>query len=273
MKYVEGETIESIISKLAAGDPDAKSRFSLERRLKIFLGLLHALSLAHDRGIVHRDIKPANVMVGRHGEVMLMDWGIAKTVGKDDAPPPSSSLPRARATRMSTTEHGTLVGTPAYMSPEQAAGDNERVDHRSDLYSACVLFYELVTLRHYLGKHETVDTLLEAILREPFNGPRLVSMANHPQQHAVPWELLHFIAKGLRKKPEDRYQSAAEMEAELELIAEGRIHVRCTITMTKRMAREFGRLVDRHPRIGFATFVALVVLLGFGVWGVVAVFI
>ena len=269
MKYVEGQTIESIISKLAAGDREAHASYGMERRLDIFLGLLHALSLAHDRGIVHRDIKPANVMVGRYGEVVLMDWGIAKTVGRPEAAP-RSGVPSVRAGRLSTTQLGTLIGTPAYMSPEQAAGDNDRVDRRSDLYSACVLLYELVTLRHYLGTHQTVDTMLEAIVREDYPAGRLADMADHPAQRAVPWELIHFVTKGLRKQPEERYQSAAEMVAEMERIAEGRIRVLCSATLAKRMAREFGRLVDRHPLAGFVGFVAATLLVGFGVWGVIA---
>jgi serine/threonine protein kinase len=77
MKYVEGETLESIIEKLRAGNPEYLARYSTEVRIEIFLGLLHALQYAHAQGVVHRDIKPANVMVGRFGEVVLMDWVIA----------------------------------------------------------------------------------------------------------------------------------------------------------------------------------------------------
>ena len=86
MKFVEGETLESIIAKLSAGDPAYHARYSYERRIEIFLGLLHALEYAHANGVVHRDIKPANVMVGRYGEVVLMDWGIAKPLDEKRDP-------------------------------------------------------------------------------------------------------------------------------------------------------------------------------------------
>src|SRR4029077_9985431 len=95
--YVEGETLEAIIQKLASGDPAYVSKFSTERRIELFLGLLHALEYAHTQGIVHRDIKPANVMVGLFGEVVLMDWGIAK--------------PAAEARDAASTAEGSLTTT------------------------------------------------------------------------------------------------------------------------------------------------------------------
>ena len=78
MKYVDGETLESVIEKLAAGDPAYHAQYGVERRVQIVVALLEALAFAHKKGIVHRDIKPANVMIGAYGEVVLMDWGIAK---------------------------------------------------------------------------------------------------------------------------------------------------------------------------------------------------
>src|SRR6185312_9441186 len=86
MKYVEGETLESIIDKLAAGDPAYLAKYSVEVRIELFLGILHALEYAHAQGVVHRDIKPANVMVGRYGEVVLMDWGISKPIAEKRDP-------------------------------------------------------------------------------------------------------------------------------------------------------------------------------------------
>src|SRR6185369_8827715 len=130
MKYVEGETLESIIEKLRARDPEYLLRYSVEVRLEIFLGVLHALEYAHAQGIVHRDVKPANVMVGRYGEVVLMDWGIARPIGaaRDPAAGADGEIEGdggARG-RMFATRVGSVIGTPAYMSPEQARGENDR---------------------------------------------------------------------------------------------------------------------------------------------------
>src|SRR5262249_52040558 len=155
----------------AAGDQAYLRRYSIEVRIQLFLGLLHALEYAHTQGIVHRDIKPANVMVGRFGEVVLMDWGVAKPLaarrdaaaGADAAIAGSSDDARAR---MFTTRVGSLIGTPAYMSPEQARGDNANVDARSDLYSAIVLLHELLGLQHCLHDKETLEAMFASIAGE-----------------------------------------------------------------------------------------------------------
>src|SRR5262249_34071470 len=126
MKYVEGETLESIIDKLARKDPETTSKYTFEVRIELFLGVLHALEDAHENGIVHGDIKPANVMVGRYGEVVLRDWGIAKPIGagRDPAAMADGEIEGdgSQRGRMYATRVGSLIGTPAYMSPEQARG-------------------------------------------------------------------------------------------------------------------------------------------------------
>jgi eukaryotic-like serine/threonine-protein kinase len=268
MKYVEGETLESIIAKLRAGDPDYHRTYSVERRIEIFLGVLHALQYAHANGIVHRDIKPANVMVGRYGEVVLMDWGIAKPLGSGRDPAAdagaalvASGAPEGEKERMFATRIGALIGTPAYMSPEQASGRIDLLDARSDLYSAAVLFHELVTLRHYLGEQPTIAAMLQAVSTEEF--PFFKLMATHPSQASHPPELTHFVYKGISKDPAARYQSAAEMIAVLQQSLEGKLAVQCHATMTKRMFREMGRFVDRKPHLGFAAFLATVAMLIF----------
>jgi serine/threonine-protein kinase len=255
MKYVQGETLESVIEKLAAGDPAYAAKYSTEARLEIFLNLLHALEYAHAQGVVHRDIKPANVMVGHFGEVVLMDWGIAKRVEdeRDPAATADGTLgahdagPRGR---MFATRVGSLIGTPAYMSPEQSRGG--KIDARSDIYSATVLFHELLGLEHYLAGKETVEAMLSAIQSEEIGFLKLVAMHRRP-----PAELLHVMAKGLKKDPAQRFQSAGELISELQAILEGKVRVQCHMTLTKRVYRELGRLADRAPWVGFATLIAV----------------
>jgi serine/threonine-protein kinase len=272
MKYVEGETLVNVIEKLAAGDPAYLARYSTEARIEIFLGLLHALEYAHAQGVVHRDIKPANVMVGHFGEVVLMDWGIAKPMAeaRDAAAladgtlsegasraPACAKMDETRA-RLHATRVGSLIGTPAYMSPEQASGG--KVDARSDLYSAMVLFHELLGHEHYLASKKTLETMLAGIKTEEVPFMTLVAMPNRP-----PAELLHVLAKGLQKDPGLRFQSAGELIARLQAILEGKVPVQCHMTFTKRTFREMGRLADRAPWVGFAALLGLAASLVFTV--------
>jgi serine/threonine-protein kinase len=258
MKYVEGETLESIVDKLSRGDAAAHAEYGFERRVQIFLSLLEAVAFAHSKGIVHRDIKPANVMVGAFGEVVLMDWGIAKRL-HDGAPTiPSDAPAQAHAARRGTlfeTRVGELVGTPAYMSPEQARG--AAIDERSDVYSLCVLFYELLTLRHPLEGTNTLDEMLHAIGHRDF--PHAI-MVSSDHQHAVPADLSWYVRKGLEKDPASRYQSVPEMIASLERRAEGDFPVQCPITFTKRASSRWINVIDRHPFL--ATGVAALTVMG-----------
>jgi serine/threonine-protein kinase len=255
MKHVEGETLEQIIEKLAAGDPSYHARYTYTARVQMFVALLRALEFAHSRGYVHRDIKPANVMVGHYGEVMLMDWGVAKrrTDAENVAPQThDDNESQAVRARLFTTRRGAIVGTPAYMSPEQARGDVDAIDERSDVYCASALFYELITLRYYLGSPQTLPALLDAIQN---HAPDTSFSSMGGNQGPARAEFLHFIKKGLQKDPTARYQNVTEMIGVLEDALDGRVKVQCPFTLQKRMTRELSRFSDRHPVVLMNTLV------------------
>jgi serine/threonine protein kinase len=272
MKYVEGETLESIIARLAAGDRAYHEKYSFERRIEIFLGVLHALEYAHAKGVVHRDIKPANVMVGRYGEVVLMDWGVAKPLAstRDAAAGAEGALEgpehEGRA-RVFATRLGSIIGTPAYMAPEQARGENDRLDARCDLYSASVLFHELINLRHYLDDAPSMEAMLASVGAGEERTFFQLLLHHHPHHGHGPGELVHVVHKGLARDPAGRFQSAGEMIQVLERILEGKVRVQCHVTFTKRTARELGRFVDRRPNVAFLGLVGVVlgVIGGLGV--------
>ncbi len=246
MKYVDGETLESVIQKLADGDREYHHVYTFERRVEIFRALLEALAFAHDKGVVHRDIKPANVMIGKYGEVLLMDWGVAKSLNSTTPELPFTDGPPAPATPRSTsrafeTQLGSLVGTPFYMSPEQAAG--KPVDERSDVYSACLVFFELLYLRHPLASKTTLDEVLTGARTEEVD----VFDRVNAHQPPVPVELMWFLKRGLEKDPAKRSRSARYLMDVLERRADGEICVDCPVTLAKSVTIKSTKMIDKHP--------------------------
>lgn len=265
MKYLEGETLEKIIKRLAAGDLAYQQRFTHARRTDICMEIMNAVAYAHARGIVHRDLKPANVMVGRYGEVMVMDWGVAKKIRGRDGAPSQRAEGRAIAEggeeldandelRLFKTMNGALIGTPLYMSPEQANSQNDAIDERSDIYSLSVMFHELFALHHYLEGETELLAVLDRVTR-PDDRP-LTAFVGDLFQSTFPCELMHFFRKGMRKAPAERYQSMTEMIEAFQQTRTGKFKIQCYYTLIKRGAQGLLHFVDNHPifvTVAFAT--------------------
>jgi len=257
MKYVDGETLEHVIERLQAGDPAYHAKYTIEHRTRIFMGILEAIAHAHARGFVHRDLKPANVMVGEHGQVMVMDWGLAKRVG---APEMAATLATATIDpgRLHHTAAGALLGTPAYMSPEQARG--EEATEKSDIYSLSVLFYELLTLKHYLDDCTTLEAMLDGVQHR--KAPMAGSVSS-PYQRPPPMDLTWYLKAGLEKEPAKRYSSVQAMIDRLERRADGIVPIQCHITFAKRMNGMATRAIDRYPiQVSVAMLVGVVSSIG-----------
>ncbi|MFF1557950.1 protein kinase [Streptomyces sp. NPDC058279] len=180
MELVEGRTIRELLISAEAPGP--------EQALIIVSGVLEALAYSHQHGIVHRDIKPANVIITNTGAVKVMDFGIAR------------ALHGAQSTM---TQTGMVMGTPQYLSPEQALG--KAVDHRSDLYATGCLLYELLALRPPF----TGETPLSVVYQHVQDAP--VPPSQLPDGHHIPQELDGLVMRSLAKDPDDRFQSAEEM--------------------------------------------------------------
>jgi len=274
MKYVYGETIREIIEKLRQGNKEYHNKYSFQYRTEIFREILKAIDFAHDNGIIHRDIKPANIMVGPHGEVVVMDWGISKRIkGKDMKIPKNSALDKfekeikemheklTESEKINMTESGMIIGTPAFMSPEQVM--KKDADERSDIYSLCALFYEFLTLKSYLPRKKSMDEILTAVVNEK---PKFAMMAKNRFQSAVPADLSHIISKGLKKNPAERYGSVKEMLHLFNLINEGLTPVQCPFTLTKRSYQWLINIVADHPMFGVIFFIILLLLAGSGLF-------
>jgi serine/threonine-protein kinase len=243
MKHVEGETLHAILERLRAGDPETHRRFGFQERVRVFRGIVEAVAFAHGRGVLHRDLKPANVMVGRHGEVTVLDWGLARPI--DPAAPepaPGAAAGSDGSDRISDTRRGQVLGTPAYMSPEQARG--EPLDARSDVYALCVILHEWLGLRHYLADCAGPEAILAGVIAREVP---LLTLDRHPAQPPVPMDLLWFIKAGIAKDPAQRYPSVRAMLDRLDARAEGRIPVQCPVTLSQRIGQELAMLAARHP--------------------------
>ena len=210
MKKVEGRSLREVVEALAAGDPETLRRWTLHRRLQAFMKVCDALAYAHDRGVLHRDLKPDNVMVGRFGEVLVMDWGVARLVGDETEVVTTEPVERLS---MARTLDGTAVGTPGYMSPEQAGGELARLDPRSDVWSLGAILYELLALRRaWTGT--TAVAIIFAAAREPPLDPRVVA-------RGVPDELAELCLRALDRDADVRPVSALAMGSAVEEWLEG----------------------------------------------------
>ncbi len=149
MRFIKGDSLKEAIDHFharAAGNNDPGRR-SLELRglLRRFIDVCNAIDYAHSRGVLHRDIKPGNIIVGMHGETLVVDWGLAKATGKSDPSAAERTLLPSAASGSSETLPGSALGTPAYMSPEQAQGNLEALGVRSDVYGLGATLYCLLT--------------------------------------------------------------------------------------------------------------------------------
>jgi eukaryotic-like serine/threonine-protein kinase len=215
MEYVDGRTVRDLLIE--------GHRLLPERTLEIVNGVLRALEYSHQAGIVHRDIKPGNVMVTRNGDIKVMDFGIARAMSD------------AQATMTQTAQ---VIGTAQYLSPEQARG--ERVDARSDLYSTGCLMYELLTGRPPFTGDSPVAIAYQHVRENPIPPSRL-------DPDIPPWADA-IVLKAMAKPPGDRYQSAAEMQADIQRAASGMQVAAMAAPPTR--AERFGDYTDRTQRLG-----------------------
>jgi len=202
MPVIRGRTLSDVLERLKSGDQAIRREFSLARRMQVFVQVGQGMSYAHAKGVIHRDLKPDNVMLGGHGEVQVMDWGLSKVVDSADIETGDESK---------RTGTGHILGTPHYMAPEQAKG--KEVTAAADIYAMGVMLYELL------------------VLERPFHGSPMEVMASHmhdvpvaPRQRArdrtIPLELEAVCMRALRKQPEERFSSADEMLGEVQTWAE-----------------------------------------------------
>ena len=244
MKLVRGRTLASALNACRTLDERL-------RLLKHYIDLCNAIAYAHDRGVIHRDIKPENVMVGEFGETVVLDWGLARVQGKEDLQ--GRQLERQIRLHMDEqagrTMEGRAIGTPAYMSPEHAEGQIDKIDELSDVWSLGAVLYKILTSRPPFVDVDS-DDLISRAMSEPAE-PVLAVCPDAPA------ELAAIADKALQYERVDRYRSAKAIAEEVEAYQEGR----------RVKAYEYGslellkRFVVKNRALSFSVVAAVLVLL------------
>jgi serine/threonine-protein kinase len=214
MKRISGENFFEILKRIARNDETSKPTLDVRQRAAVVVDACQALGYAHARGVIHRDVKPENIWVGNFGEVILLDWGVAKVwgAGDDNQPIRESSLrvPLEDDSQLQTlTSGGQRPGTPLYMSPEQVEG-RRSIDERSDIFSVGVVLYEMLAIAEpFRGK--TIDETFDNIINRDPVPPRQRS-----PHRDIPPALEAVALRAMQKRPADRYQSMRDLIQELQ---------------------------------------------------------
>jgi serine/threonine-protein kinase len=218
MRFIKGDSLKEAIDRFHQSVPFSPGEggpkqgqwpsrdLELRKLLRRFLDVCNAVDYAHSRGVIHRDLKPANIILGKHGETLVVDWGLAKAIGRAD-PSVGEQTIAPSLSGSSETLPGSALGTPAYMSPEQAEGDFKRLGPRSDVYSLGATLYCLLT-----GKppfQGDVADVLGAVQKGSFARPRQLDQAIDRGLEAI-------CLKAMALDPADRYSSARALDEDLE---------------------------------------------------------
>ncbi|HEY9844264.1 MAG TPA: protein kinase [Candidatus Obscuribacterales bacterium] len=261
MKLVQGQTLKELLQdvrgSLDAGQkPD--DRLNLASLLEIFLKVCDAMAYAHARQVIHRDLKPANLMIGAYGDVYVMDWGIARRFGRGseaevageaDSPLPAAVNPSdSDLTQIDQTQAGQILGTPRYMSPQQAAGKNSELDGRSDLFALGLILFEILALKPAFTAANQLE-LLKCVLKA-----ELQSLTAYHPRWPIPPELKAVVARATGRKIHERYAKVEEMSDDIRRYLRGE---RVSVYAEPRLQQGL-RWVRNHARLTLLTILGVV---------------
>ena len=269
MKHVQGRDLRAVFEAVHEQHPG----WTLQRAVEVLIKVCDALAYAHAKGVLHRDLKPANVMVGEYGEVYVMDWGLARALGRSDR----RDLPRTdgraetsvhtdrRTLRESEhespllTSEGMVIGTPAYMSPEQARGELPTLTTRADLYALGAMLYHLLTgAPPYVQRGRELDKY--ALLARLAQGPPAPVLTLESE---APRELVAICEKAMARDPLQRYSDASQLGEDLRAFLGRRV---VKAHRTGALA-EIGKWFERNRALSMTAAAGVVAFLGAAGYG------
>jgi serine/threonine-protein kinase len=260
MRFIRGDSLKDAVGRfhadLALKHNPGQRLLELRKLLRRFLDVCNAIDYAHSRGVLHRDLKPGNVIVGKHGETLVVDWGLAKVLGRSEngTDPEEKPLNLPSASRSAQTLPGSPIGTPAFMSLEQSCGDLDRLGPRSDVYSlGATLYYLLTNKAPFEG--DDVGSMLRDAQEQRFRSPRQLDATVDRSLEAI-------CLKAMALRPEDRYGSARALVDDVERwMADEPVTARREPVTVRlgRWARRHRTLVTGAAVLLLATTVALTV--------------
>jgi eukaryotic-like serine/threonine-protein kinase len=263
MRLIRGDSLKEAIAAFH-GDETLRhdhgaSSLALRNLLRRFTDVCNAIEYAHSRGVLHRDIKPSNVVLGKHGETLVVDWGLAKATGRSDPCAEERTIVPSLSSGSAETLPGSALGTPAYMSPEQAEGDLDRISPLSDVYSLGATLYCLLTGKPPFDGDD-LGAVLIAVQKGDFESVRTVDPRIAPALEAV-------CHKAIATKPQDRYSSPRALADDVERwLADEPV-----LAFPEKFGRRTARWMRRHRAWTQAGLAALVIVASVATFAALAI--
>jgi serine/threonine protein kinase len=255
MRFVRGDSLKRAVQRYHRPDQEhTRSHRNLAFRelLQRFTDVCHAMEYAHSRGVLHRDLKPDNIMLGKYGETLVVDWGLARTATDAPSDVSLSSEPRLKprsGSDSAPTQMGEVLGTPAYMSPEQAAGRLDAMGPPTDVYSLGATLYEILTGQAPFRKNNDVTTILQRVEKGDFPAPRTISPDVARSLEAI-------CLKAMSRTQADRYDSPDSLARDVDrwLADEG------VMAYPESFVARSRRWIRKHQTVMASVIVAILVL-------------
>jgi len=259
MKLIEGENLAQLLINISKDTPGYRINNPLPHLLTIFINICNAIDFAHSKGIIHLDLKPENIQIGNYGEVLVLDWGLAKMADFDypedevesaltpDSKQISNNLSNSNIDK---TVHGEIKGTPGFMAPEQASGDNHKKNHTTDIYSLGALLYSILTLKRPIRGKE-----INTILNKTINGELTPPLERSPERN-IPPALSAITMKAMSLNQDDRYQHTHELIKDIEAYTN---HY-ATTAESPNLLKHINMFLKRHKLETFFIILAIIAI-------------